>query len=163
MVKHRGKAEVRLNLGPGCPEGFKDCKAFKDFGPHSNLSEIRLSNHFQTFPGKERGKFMDDLWARLKPGGKLTIIVPYWNSMRSIADFATEWPPVNEMSFAYFNRKQREDAKVHLELKCDFEIAGYGYNSDPEVQTRPTEVQAFWNKHYANSVLELQIVLVKRP
>lgn len=158
MSKRRKVEPVRLNLGPNCPEGFRDVKTVSGTGV---VDELRLAHHLNSIPGKERGKFMEEVWRALKPGGKCTVIVPYWSSMRATADFAGEWPPCSEMSFLYFNKKWRDDNKVHSELKCDFDFT-YGYTPDPEVAARMPDVQAFWLKHYTNTALDLQVTLIKR-
>lgn len=105
---------------------------------------------------------MDELWRVLIPEGKVTIIVPYWSSMRSVQDFTHEWPPVAESSFLYFNKTWREQNKIdHYLCKCDFDF-GYGYIADPETAGRNTESQSFWIKHYTNAISDLQVVLTKR-
>lgn len=158
-MKKKKQEALRLNIGPGCPEGFKELRGVP---PEGSVTEYRLAHHLNSIPGKDRGKFMDAIWRQLKPGGKCTVIVPYWSSMRAYADFTGEWPPFCEMSFLYFNRKWREENKTHPELKCDFDFT-YGYTPDPEVAARTPDVQAFWLKHYTNTALDLQVTLVKRP
>ena len=46
-------------------------------------------------------------------------------------------------------------------IKADFDFT-YGYAIDPETAARPQEAQAFWLKHYTNTALDLQVVLIKR-
>lgn len=126
-----------------------------------SVDEIACLHVLNKIPGKLRGKFMDEAWRVLKDGGKLTVIAPYYSSMRAVADFDYEWPPLSEMSFLYFNKGWREINKSHLELKCDFDFT-YGYSADPETATRSQDVQSFWIKHYSNAVIDLQLNLVKR-
>lgn len=130
----------------------------------NSVEEIVCTNIFHKIPSKLRGQFMEEAHRILKPKGKLSVHVPYWSHMRAIADFDAEWPPVCELSFCYFDKSQREAAKVHPELKCDFafELSTYGYTMESDTASRSAEVQADRNKHYTNSVTDLQIHLVKR-
>jgi len=128
-----------------------------------SVEELVCNHLLHRIPGKLRGQFMDEAWRVLKPEGKMSVIVPYWSNMRAVADFGCEWPPINELSFCYFNRQQRSEAKIHLDLKCNFELSTYGYTTDMETTGRSQDVQPFWNKHYTNSVVDLQVNLIKRP
>lgn len=143
------------------PEGFDPLKnrwPFKD----NSVEEAYSAFLFNRIPSNKRGSFMDELWRVLVPGGKCTIIVPYWTSVRSVQDPMSEWPPLCEQSFLYFNRKFREDNKLPYKLKCDFDFV-YGYSLDQETQLKSDETRPFWIKHYVNSINDLQLVLTKRP
>jgi hypothetical protein len=104
---------------------------------------------------------MDEVYRVLEPEGKATFLVPYYSSMRCAADFFSEWPPISEFSFLYFNRKWREDNKAHPELKCDFDF-NYGYTVEQDVASRNQETQAVWIKRNINTVQDLHVNLVKR-
>jgi hypothetical protein len=105
---------------------------------------------------------MDEAWRILIPGGKLTIVVPYWSSPRSIQDPMHQWPPVSEQSFIYFNKEWRTLNKLNHYLgQCDFDFT-YGYLVDQETAQRNQESQQFYIKHYLQAVNDLQVNLVKR-
>jgi hypothetical protein len=127
----------------------------------ASINEFQCVHLLQKVPGKLRGNFMDEVWRVLVPEGKIFIAVPYYSSLRSIVDYAYEWPPFSEWSFLYFNKEWRTNNKVHPELKCDFDFT-YGTLPDPETKTRTPEVQADWSKHRLNVVTDLQISLIKR-
>lgn len=117
---------------------------------------------FQRIPARDRGPFMDELYRVLVTGAKATFIVPYYSSARAIQDPTTEWPPLCEQSFLYFNKKFREDNKLPYPFKSDFDFS-YGYSLDNETALRTDDTRPFWIKHYANTVNDLNIVLVKKP
>lgn len=160
----REKKELNISIGDQTKEGFTQEELsvkYKSWHLDSSVTEIFCSNYLQRVPGKMRGIVMDEFWRILKIGGKVTVVVPYWSSMGAVADFAYEWPPINDLSFTYFQKDWREANKSHLELKCDFAIS-YGYTLDPETALRATEAQVFWIKHYLGSAAGMQLTLTKK-
>lgn len=151
---HAPKVDFRVNL-------FKYPWPFKA----ESVDEIYSSHFFEHIPKGLRPFFMDECYRILRPEGKMTIIVPYWQSMRSIQDFTHEWPPISESSFVYFNKKWREDTKLthgDYAMKCDFDFV-YGYNVGGEWSARAPEVQQFAVKHYNNVAEDLIVNITKRP
>ena len=130
---------------------------------NGTVSEVTCHNKLQFIPAGERGKFMDELWRVLEPGGLVHITVPYYSSIKAISDFASQWPPFSEMSFLYFDKAQRDAAGgIHPELKCDFEIRNWGYTVQQDVAGRNEETRAVWIKRNLNTAEELQVHLAKR-
>jgi hypothetical protein len=134
------------------------------FADHEDKSvkEIMCAGVLEFVPGKERGHFMDECYRILVDDGKMTVIVPYWNSWRAYYDTRLEWPPFSEQSFLVYNKAWREANMKDVELLCDFDFS-YGYAWEPETVSRNDESRAFWTKHYTNSVDALQLTLTKRP
>jgi hypothetical protein len=167
-MRHQKKLKqqplVKLNLGLDESTEFQkvthDLKKFPWPWKDNSVDEVRSFFLLAKFPAKLRGQFMDELWRILKPVAKAMIVVPYWSSMRGIADFEYEWPPWCEGSFLFFNKAWREANKSHTDLKCHFEING-GCTLAPEVQTRTAEVQAEWVKYRTNAAQDLQMTLTK--
>jgi len=126
-----------------------------------SVKEINCLHKLEYIPGKLRIPVMEEAWRVLQDAGKLNVIVAYWTSPRSIQDPLAEWPPFCEQSFLYFNKGWREQNALPP-IKCDFDFT-YGYQTDPEAAGRSAETQSFWVKHYLNTVLDLQLALVKRP
>ncbi len=146
---------IKVNIGDGCPEGFKDIstpldwKAFKK----ESVEEFRCAYYFQQIPGKDRGPWMDELWRVLVPGAKALFITQYWTSFRAF---------VVEQSYLYFNKAWRESQKVNW-CHCDFEIVGQGHMHDPETASKAQEVKDHWTKHYVNAALDLHMYVQKKP
>jgi len=131
----------------------------------NSVEEISMSHFFEHIPAKLRGTLMDEAYRILIDNGKMTVISPYFSSMRAIQDYTHEWPPVCEASFLYFNKGWRDVNKLthHLyKLKCDFDF-NYGYVLDPDTQNRALATQNFWVKHYVQAVMDIQVTLTKRP
>ena len=157
---------TKLNLGTQVFEGFEkisfDVRKFPWPVKSESVEELMIPMILNYTPGSSRGKFMDEVYRVLVPEGKATVMVPYYTSMRSIQDYACEWPPFCEASFMYFNRDWRKLNHPDRDLKCNFDFT-YGYQADPETAAKNDETRAFWIKHYSNSVMDLTVVLVKKP
>ena len=112
-------------------------------------------------PAAKRAPFMDEAYRVLVPNGKMTVIVPYYSSVRAHQDPTHEWPPFSEHSFFYFNADWRKVNAPYLECKCDFDF-GYGYIYDAETQGRSDDARPEWVKHKLNAVTDVQVVLTKK-
>jgi len=126
-----------------------------------SVKEITCNHRLEYIPARLRIPFMEEAYRVLEVGGKLSVIVCYWSSPRAIQDPSIEWPPFVEQSFLYFNKGWREQNKLPA-INADFDFS-YGYNMEPEATGRNTETQAFWTKHYLNTVTDLHMFLTKRP
>lgn len=171
------KEKLRLDLGCGQnpKEGFKgvdkyapkvDYKVdlFKFPWPFRNESveEIYSNQFFEHIPKDIRFKFMDECYRILAPEGKMTIIAPYYTSMRATQDPTHEWPPISEASFLYFNKKWREDNKLdHYPVKCDFDYT-YAHNVSAEWHARSIEAAGFAIRNYCNVASDIIVNLTKR-
>jgi len=160
---------IKLDISFGeLPDGHQFIRP-KNFDPLKypwGLKNESVEEAFSGFllnriPGEQRGRFMDELWRVLIPSGKVTIIVPYWTSPRSIQDPSSAWPPIVEQSFLYFNKGWRESQKIYNTFRCDFDFT-YGHSMDQETLSRNDETRPFWIKHYINSVTDLHVTLTKR-
>jgi ubiquinone/menaquinone biosynthesis C-methylase UbiE len=128
---------------------------FKD----ESVDELSCRNYIEHT--KDIVSFMDECWRILKPGGKLTIIAPYYNSIRAWQD-PTHTRVISEATFLYYNKKWREDnVLTHYKIKSDFDY-NYGYFFSPIWATRSEEAKAFAIAHYTNVVADIQINLTKR-
>jgi hypothetical protein len=159
------REEIKLNLGTQEFEGFTKASfpvlefpwPIKD----ETVSEIVSPMNLNYTPAKYRGQFMDEIWRVLVPKGTAKVMVPYWTSMRSIQDYASEWPPFSESSFFYFNRDWRKLNHPDRNLICDFDST-FAYQADPETVGKNDETRSFWIKHYSNTVSDLIVLLTKR-
>ena len=132
--------------------------------PDESVEEAYCAFRFNRIPGEKRMKWMAELWRVLVPEGKCTVIVPYWGSPRSIQDPESQWPPLSEQSFLYFNKNFRDVNKIPQNGSgyLDYDFV-YGYTLDPETAGKSDDARPFWIKHYINSVQDLQVTLTKRP
>lgn len=128
-----------------------------------SVDSINCSHFIEHIDGMDRPRFMEECYRILKLGAKMTVITPYWSSMRYQQDFSHKFPAICESSFLYFNTKWREDNKLThgvYDIKCNFEYT-YGYILDQEVSIRNQEYQYAAIKHYNNAVSDLIVTLTK--
>jgi predicted SAM-dependent methyltransferase len=134
-------------------EMVKKAKSFADF--KKMVSDIDPSKPSDSFI-----KFMDECYRILKPGGKLTILTPYYSSMRAVQD-PTHTRFICEASFMYFNKSWRDENKLsHYNIECDFDF-NYGYNVNNMWIPRSEEARNFAFIHYNNVISDIQVVLTK--
>jgi hypothetical protein len=126
------------------------------------VGEIWTSHFVEHLTGSQRVQFMDECYRIMATGSQLTVITPYWSSMRSIQDPTHQWPPVCEASFLYFNKGWRDANKLgHYNINCDFDFT-YGYMPTAELMTKNEQYRQFAVNHYLNSIMDLQVTLTKR-
>ena len=167
-------AKIKLDLSYGDPTG-SDFQKVKGLDPEKipwkladeSVEEALCAFRLNRIPGPQRMAWMSELWRVLVVGGKVTVIVPYWSSPRSIQDPESQWPPLCEQSFSYFSKSFRDANKEDARLLpvgeyCDFDATG-GYQFEADTATKSDEVRAFSVKHYLNAVSDLHMVLTKRP
>lgn len=128
---------------------------------NESVSELTCANVFEFVPGKERGRFMDEVARILVDGGKATFSVRYWNTQGAVQDYMYEWPPLTEQSFLYFNAGWRKANGLSRPLKCSFDFT-YGYSVEPDTANRADDARSYNLKYLNNVVNVLQVVLTKR-
>ncbi len=125
---------------------------------------IYNSHFLEHLDGFERAKFMDECYRILKPKGKMRCIHPYYKSVRAIQDFTHKFPPIGENSYAYFNKKWRDDNKLthgFYDLKSNFEAQIWYTWQDQMAPQKNDETRAFWSDKYWNVIADLIVDLTK--
>lgn len=130
------------------------------FAEDNSVDEIRCSHFVEHV--KDIVAFMNECGRILKPGGKMTIIAPYYSSVRCWQD-PTHIRAISEGTFLYYNKawRERENIGNYLPITCDFEFT-IGYNLEPDWVNRNEAARTFALKHYINVVSDLQVVLIKK-
>ena len=137
---------------------------FKD----ESVAEARCSHFVEHIPMAETPQgvdlliaFMNELHRVLVPGGKATIIAPWYASVRAWQD-PTHRRAISDATFLYFNRAWREREKLdHYPVTTDFDFVP-SYTMDAAVAARNEETRAFWMTRYLNVISDLTVVLTKR-
>lgn len=126
----------------------------------SNSVDEAFCSHFVEHVGCLM-KFMDECYRIMKPGAKLTILAPYYTSMRCWQD-PTHVRAISEASFLYYNKDWRVQNKLdHYPIKADFDYT-YGYVISQEWASRAEEAKLFAIRHYWNVVSDIQVTMTKR-
>lgn len=171
VLEEKTLIKLDLGCGPNPKDGFTgvDSIAFNDKvtkfdlrqGPWpwetDSVSEAHCSHfleHLTNFDGKwERTLFFNELYRIMVPGGKCTLIIPHWASIRYYGD-PTHKEPFSEMGFYYLDPNWRASNAPHTDIKhnphgysCNWGCE-WSYNLHPEVTKKNQEYV-----HYAMSWL----------
>jgi len=148
----------------GCTDIVHDLLVYPWPFEDNSVDEVVCVHFLEHIPGRERPKFMDELWRVMKVGGKVIFSVPPWNSERAYQDYTHEWPPLTPSSFAYWDREWREKMGLthgDYEMKCNFRCQ-LGANMAEDWKSRAYEVQQFSAKYYVNTSTDLIANLWKK-
>jgi predicted SAM-dependent methyltransferase len=125
----------------------------------NSVDEIMVSHYIEHV--SDLMKFVDELYRITKKGSKITVIAPYYTSVRAWQD-PTHKHAISEMTFLYFNKGWREQNRLtHYPIKADFDFS-YGYVMYPEFASRVEDYRAFAMKHYWNVISDIQVNLTRR-
>mgnify|MGYP001591680092 FL=1 len=126
---------------------------FKD----SSVKEIYVSHYAEHT--KDLMKFMDEVWRICEHGAKVTILGPYYTSIRAWQD-PTHTRVLSEATWAYFQKEWREANKLeHYPIKCDFAVTNMLlYFNEPWTQ-KTEEARRFAGQHYWNAVSDILVEL----
>jgi len=104
-------------------------------------------------------KFMDECWRMLIPMGMITIIAPYYSSIRAWQD-PTHVRPISEMTFLYYSKEWREVNKLeHYNIRSNFEILNNRYYFYPELEGKSDAAREWCRIHYLNTVMDIEVRL----
>jgi ubiquinone/menaquinone biosynthesis C-methylase UbiE len=123
-------------------------------------------NHNEEDPARVR--FLNEVYRVLIPGGKISIITPYWASNRAYGDFTHADKPVSEMFYYYVSKAWREvnapDNDIEWNPKgysCDFD-ATWGYSMHPEIMAKNQQAQTFALTFYKEAAQDLHASLTAK-
>jgi predicted SAM-dependent methyltransferase len=135
-------------------------KALSECSTYEELKE-RISKFDENAPTDGLIKFMNEVYRILKPGGKLKVVAPYYNSIRCWQD-PTHTRAINEATFMYYNKEWRTVNRLdHYPINCDFDFT-YGYDMSTQWATRADDARNFGTLHYNNVINDIHVVLTKR-
>lgn len=120
---------------------------------------------------KDLPSFMDEIHRIMKSPyvnkegekvtSKVTIVAPYYSSMRAMQD-PFHIRPISEASMLYYNKDWRDANKLsHYGIKSNFDFS-YGYSISPEWTNRSQEARDFAIKYYINVITDIYFTLTKR-
>lgn len=106
-------------------------------------------------------KFWNELYRILTPGGKATIIAPYYSHQRCWQD-PTHRRPICDAALYYLSQDWLKMNKLaHYNLTCNFE-AVWGYGFEQDLLTRNDEYRQHAVRHFVNAVQDIHITLTKK-
>ncbi len=173
--------KLDIGCGPNKKEGFVGVDQYefpgvdhvvnvaKDRLPFDDgvVEEVHASHFVEHLTATERCHLMNELFRVMKPGAKMSMIVPHWGSNRAYGDPTHQWPPIGEMWFYYLKREWRMAQAPHTDKSnwpegydCDFE-ATWGYTMHPSLNTRNAEFQQFAMNFYKEGAQDIVATLTR--
>lgn len=129
------------------------------FAKDDSVDALHCSHFFEHVP--DMMAFMNECHRILKHGGQLTVISPYYSSVRCWQD-PTHKNAISEMSFLYYNKEWRTmNGLEHYPITADFDFT-YQYILDPIWALKSEEAKQFAIKHYMNVVSDIWVCLTKK-
>ena len=127
-----------------------------DIGSDS-VFEIRASHYIEHT--KDLKAFMEECYRILVHGGLMTLIAPYYTSIRAFQDY-THIRPISENTFIYFNQPWMKSQKLgHYGGACDYDIEAVKYIYGPNWEARSNDAREWARIHYNNVVMDIITVL----
>jgi len=126
---------------------------FKD----DSVEEVYVSHYAEHT--KDLMKFMDEIWRICIPDAKVTIIGPYYTSIRAWQD-PTHTRALSEATWIYFNKDWRVANKLdHYPIKSNFEIKNIMVFFNPPWDKKSEEARQFAAQHYWNVISDILVEL----
>jgi len=123
----------------------------------NSVFEIRCSHYIEHT--KDLKSFMEECYRILVNGGIMTLIAPYYTSIRAFQDY-THVRPISENTFIYFNQPWLKSQKLsHYGVECDFDIDSIKYIYNSIWEARGHEAREWARVHYNNVVADVITVL----
>lgn len=117
------------------------------------VEEVNISHYAEHV--KDLMKFMDEVWRICQHDAKVTIVGPYYTSIRAWGD-PTHVRTLNEWTFLYFNKGWREANKLdHYPIKSNFNISMMYTFFNPPWDKKSDEAKQFAQQHYWNVVSDI--------
>jgi hypothetical protein len=131
----------------------------------NSIWEMRCSHFVEHIPVQMKdgsfglNRFMEEVYRCLMLGGQITIVAPYYTSIRAWQD-PTHVRAITDLTFNYYSKGgvSRVD---HYMPKCNFEIVHKRYVLNKECEPWGDEARHFALKHYCNVVDDIQFTLRK--
>jgi hypothetical protein len=173
--------KIDIGCGPNKKEGFVGVDQYPFPGvdhvvqigkaplpfADGEVEEVHASHFVEHLNAAERCALFNELFRVMKPGAKMTMIVPHWGSSRAYGDPTHQWPPIGEMWFYYLKREWRMTQAPHTDKSnwpegydCDFE-ATWGYSMHPAFATRNAEYQQFAMSYYREGAQDIHATLTR--
>ncbi len=123
----------------------------------NSVEEVHVSHYAEHT--KDLMKFMDEVWRICEDGAKISIVGPYYTSIRCWQD-PTHTRALSEATWLYFQKGWREMNKLdHYPIQSDFEVANMLLYFNEPWNQKSEEARAFAAKHYFNVVSDILVEL----
>jgi hypothetical protein len=109
---------------------------------------------------KDLMKFMNEVSRICMNGAKVTILGPYYSSIRAWQD-PTHTRALSEATWMYFNKVWRRANKLdHYPIDCDFTVDKMMVFFNPPWDKKSEEARVFAQQHYINVISDILVELI---
>ncbi len=155
--KQPGFKGVDIAPGPGvdyvCDLEQYPWEPFED----GSCEEIYVSHYAEHVT--DLMKFMDEVWRLCEPNATVTILGPYYTSIRAWQD-PTHKRALSEATWMYFNKEWRAANRLaHYPIQSHFLIEQMIVFFNPPWDKKTEEARQFAQQHYWNSVSDMLVKL----
>lgn len=121
------------------------------------FNEIYVSHYAEHT--KDLMRFMNEVWRICEDGAKVTIVGPYYTSIRAWQD-PTHTRVLSEATWLYYNKEWRKQNLLdHYPITCDFAVTQMVVFFNPPWDKKSEEARQFAQQHYWNVVSDICIEL----
>jgi hypothetical protein len=126
---------------------------FKD----NSFDEIYVSHYAEHT--NDLMKFMNEVWRIAENDAKVTIVGPYYTSIRAWQD-PTHTRVLSEATWLYYSKGWREMNKLdHYPINCDFSVEQMTVFFVPPWDKKTEEARQFAQQHYWNVISDICVQL----
>ena len=155
--KQKGFKGVDIAPGPGVDFVWDLEKYPWEPFEDNSFDEFYVSHYAEHT--KDLMKFMNEIWRIAEDGAKVTIVGPYYTSIRAWQD-PTHTRALSEATWLYYNKAWREQNKLdHYPITCDFSITQMVVFFSPPWDKKTEEARRFAQEHYWNVVSDICVEL----
>lgn len=155
--KQKGFLGVDIAPGPGVDFVWDlekyPWEPFKD----NSFDEIYVSHYAEHT--LDLMKFMNEIWRISENDAKVTIVGPYYTSIRAWQD-PTHTRVLSEATWLYYSKAWREANKLdHYPITADFSVSQMVVFFNPPWDKKSEEARQFAQQHYWNVVSDIFVEL----
>lgn len=156
--QNRREGFVGIDATKGdCVDMVVDLEAYPWPIETSSAEELHCSHFVEHV--EDLCAFMDEAYRIAKPDATMTIIHPYYTSVRAWQD-PTHRRAINEVTWYYFNTEWRETQRLdHYPVQCDWEVVSIAAAYNDPWHLKSAETQEFARLHYFNVISDLTVIL----
>ncbi|MEK7465280.1 MAG: hypothetical protein AAB631_00720 [Patescibacteria group bacterium] len=124
---------------------------------NDSVTEVHVSHYAEHT--KDLMKFMNEVYRVCCDGAKVTIVGPYYASIRAWQD-PTHTRALSEATWMYYNQNWLKANKLdHYPIKCNFDVINMVVFFNPPWDKKSEEARQFAQQHYWNVISDMLVEL----
>lgn len=125
--------------------------------PDESVEEVYVAHYAEHT--KDLIAFMNEIYRICAPGAKVTIVGPYYTSIRAWQD-PTHTRALSEATWMYYNQNWLKANRLdHYPIKCNFDVTSMIVFFNPPWDKKTEEARQFAQQHYFNVISDILVEL----